>query len=246
MSKKQKPNQQETQEVKEPVAEQPQAEEVVEQEPVVETQEPVAEVQDAPEPIPEPSVETPAAPAPVQAAPVEVAPVTEAPKVVTEVSEAEAYLDNIRTKGTEVQKRMLAAIETFADRLRPKVEIDPVKGSGYQVEFLEHLLWLLGKEDFEEFRKGWNVLLVYFNLYHGVNTASNYTALSEFSTTRFLHAWTKGEIKSNAYRRLITLLRATRDPATRKHSIMTIDLGKVGEDLFTEVELNNLKRFYGV
>lgn len=275
MSKKQKgnPAQETTEQEVTPVEQAPETQEVqveaaeIQQasEPVVETPEPAAEPVVAPvveEPVAEAPKET-AAPAaqpkdlgtqdqstqlaaPVQpAAPAKTAPKAEVKKDDT-VAEGEAYLDNIRVKGTEVQKRMLAAVETFAERLRPKMEVDAIKGVEYQVEFLDHMLWVLGKEDYEEFRKGWNVLLVYFHLYHGVNTASNYTALSEFSTTRFMHAWTKGELKANAYRNLITLLRATRDPETRKHSIMTIDLAKVGAELFGETELNNLKRFYGV
>ena len=172
-----------------------------------------------------------------------------APAVVEEIptdkSEEEQYLDKIRISGTVEQKRMLAAIETFVDRMKPRVEIEPSKGVVYQAEFLDHLLWLL-KKDYESFRGGWNVLLIYFSLYHGINSARSYTALSEFSTTRFLFAWTKGLDKCNCYRNLITLLRATRHKETRKHDIKTINLEFIGPNVLTEVELNNLKQFYQV
>lgn len=180
-------------------------------------------------------------------APIVVPPV--APAVVEEIptdkSEEEQYLDKIRISGTVEQKRMLAAIETFVDRMKPRVEIEPSKGVVYQAEFLDHLLWLL-KKDYESFRGGWNVLLIYFSLYHGINSARSYTALSEFSTTRFLFAWTKGLDKCNCYRNLITLLRATRHKETRKHDIKTINLEFIGPNVLTEVELNNLKQFYQV
>ena len=174
----------------------------------------------------------------------ELAVVAAAPSA-PELSEEEAYLNKIRESGTPEQKRMLAAVETFAANMKPRVEIEATKGASYQVEFLDHLLWIL-KKDYEVFRGAWNVLLVYFNLYHGVNSARSYTALSEFSTTRFLFAWTKGVDKCNCYRNLITLLRATRNKDTRKHDIKTINIAFVGPNVLTEVEMNNLKQFYGV
>ena len=165
--------------------------------------------------------------------------------VNSDKSEEELYLDKIRESGTIEQKRILAAVETFAEKMKPRVEIEPIKGAAIQVEFLDHLLWIL-KKDYETFRAAWNVLLVYFSLYHGTNNARNYTALSEFSTTRFLFAWTKGIDKCNCYRNLITLLRATRNKDTRKHDIKTINLAFVGPNVLGEDELNNLKQFYQV
>lgn len=184
-----------------------------------------------------------AAPVVVAAPVVEVA--AAAPASTSDKSEEELYLDKVRESGTIEQKRMLAALETFVAQMKPRVEIEPSKGVIFQAEFLEHLLWLL-KKDYEAFRGGWNVLLVYFSLYHGVNSARSYTALSEFSTTRFLFAWTKGVDKCNCYRNLITLLRATRNKDTRKHDIKTINLAFVGPNVIGEDELNNLKQFYGV
>lgn len=167
---------------------------------------------------------------------------TEAPR---ELSEEEQYLEKIRVDGTTEQKRMLAAIETFVQNLRPKTVIDPNKGVRYQYEFLQHLLWILEK-DYDIFRAGWNVLLVYFSLHHGRSTPSDYTALSEYSTTRFLFAWNKGEERCNAYRNLITLLRATRNKDTRKHDIKTIMIDKIAPDVITQKAVDNLKKFYAV
>ena len=129
--------------------------------------------------------------------------------------------------------------------MKPKAAIPSDKGVGYQYEFLQHLLWLLDKE-YEIFRGGWNVLLVYFSVHHGVNTPTNYTALSEYSATRFLQAWTKGAEKADAYRNLITVLRATRNRATRKHDLKTISLEKIAPTVLSAQALDNLKRFYAV
>lgn len=192
----------------------------------------------APEPIPEPAPVVEVKPEPVA---VFVAPVDAEDQV--ELSEEEQYLNKIRIEGTTEQKRILAAIEGFTEALRPRKEVSAEDGTKHQYEFLRHLLWALEK-DYEIFRGCWNVLLVYFYLHHGKNTPSDYTALSEYSTTRFLYAWSKGEASCTAYKNLITLLRATRNKATRKHDIKTILLEKVGPEIITPKGLENLKNFY--
>lgn len=191
-----------------------------------------------------PSNQEPVAPE-APAAPAEQAPVNidSAPAK----SEEEQYLDKVRLSGTEVQKRMLAAAETFNQHLTPRTPIEPAVGANRQYEFLNHLLWILNKE-YDEFRLGWTVLLLYFATYHGNNNSpSKHSALSEFSTNRFLFAWTKGEDRCAAYKNLVTLLRATRHAGTRQHDIKTISLDKLGsQDVITEKMLANLRTFYKV
>lgn len=157
-----------------------------------------------------------------------------------------AYIEEVRSNGTVIQKRILAAIETYCSQMVPRSIIKAADCSSYQHEFLQHLLWLLEK-DFTEFRKGWNLLLVYFAAHHGeANTPVSYTPLSEYSTNRHLNAWSKGEERLEAYKNLVTLLRATRDVETRKHDIKTIALHKVGPTVLSEEALTNLKKFYEV
>lgn len=184
---------------------------------------------------------------PTQPPAADVAELENIDSAVTEpdLSEEETYLNEIRISGTEVQKRMLAAIDTFCDQIRPKRPVEPEDGVKYQYEFLRHLLWLLAK-DYTDFRGGWNVLLVYFYLNHGQANAGSYSALSELSATRFLFAWTKGEETCEAYRNLITLLRATRNKETRKHDIKTINLSAIAPTLLGDKEMDNLKKFYAV
>ena len=165
--------------------------------------------------------------------------------IARELSEEEAYIEKVRIDGTTEQKRMLAAVETFVQQLRPKSEMVPDKATRIQFEFLQHLLWIIEK-DYEIFRGGWNLLLVYFAQYHGINNAASYTALSEFNTNRYLFAWTKGEERCAAYCNLITLLRATRNKNTRKHDIKTVMLEKVAPNVISANGLNNLKKFYTV
>ena len=216
---------------------------VITQEPAVEVTEtaeaPVPEVEEPVQEVVEVKPEVVEVKEPVKAEP---ATSTEAPR---ELTEEEQYLEKIRIEGTVEQKRMLAAIETFVQNLRPKTVIEPDKGVRYQYEFLQHLLWILEK-DYDVFRAGWNVLLVYFGLHHGRSTPSEYTALSEYSTTRFLFAWNKGEERCNAYRNLITLLRATRNKDTRKHDIKTIMIDKIAPDVISQKAVDNLKKFYAV
>lgn len=160
-------------------------------------------------------------------------------------SEEEAYFDKIRESGTVEQKRCLAAIESFVQQFAPRTEIQASKATRIQNDFLSHLLWAIEK-DFEVFKSCWSVFVVYFAAYHGVNTPQKHSALSEYNTNRYLHAWDKGEDRCFAYRDLITLLRATRNKETRRHDIKTINLDKVGQNVISERGRSNLKQFYGV
>lgn len=181
----------------------------------------------------------------LETAPIPEVAVVNTTTIARELSEEEAYIEKVRIDGTTEQKRMLAAVETFVQQLRPKSEMVPDKATRIQFEFLQHLLWIIEK-DYEIFRGGWNLLLVYFAQYHGINNAASYTALSEFNTNRYLFAWTKGEERCAAYCNLITLLRATRNKNTRKHDIKTVMLEKVAPNVISANGLNNLKKFYTV
>ena len=179
-----------------------------------------------------------------------VAPVVEdsasQPPVIEEVvalSEEEAYLEKIKATGTEAQQRMLAAIENFALRLRPKAAITPEDCNKAQYELLRHLMWLL-KKDYDTFRGGWNALLIYFSVNHGLPTPVEYSALSEYSTFRYLSSWARTQEECNLYVNLVTVLRATRNRATRKHDIKMISIDKVGVGLLGDKEVSNLKQFY--
>lgn len=169
-------------------------------------------------------------------------PAQEEPKDLTE---EEAYVEKIRVSGTDEQKSILAAVETFESNMKPRVEIPSEVGVRYQYEFLKWMLRVI-EQDYETFRGCWNVLLVFFFARHGVNSARNYSALSEYSTTRFLSTWTRGEDKLNAYVNLITLLRSTRNKDTRAHDIKRILLERVAPGVISEKGLSNLKKFYNV
>lgn len=159
-------------------------------------------------------------------------------------SEEAKYLNTVRVEGSEIQKRMLAAIETFVERMPIKTELVPRNAFLAQHEFLQHLLWLSEKE-YEDFRQGWNVLLVYFSANYGQPTPRSPTPISEYNINRYLHAWERGEARCQAYMNFMTLLRATFKVETRKHDIKTIVLERVAPDVLSEKGLNNLKRFYG-
>lgn len=160
-----------------------------------------------------------------------------------ELTEEEAFLADVAVNGTEVQKRMLNAICDFSFRLRPKAPIQPADCNKAQHEFLRHLQWLL-KKDFNEFRQGWATLLIYFSVNHGTPTPRDYSALSEYSATRYMNHWSKSNEEAQLFTDLITLLRTTRNASTRKHNVKMISLEKIGVGLFTDKEISNLKQFY--
>lgn len=179
--------------------------------------------------------------------------VTLAPEVVEEadpkkpvvMTEEEAYLAKIEEEGTTEQKRILAALQTFAQRMNPRCPALEGVINDAQVELLGHLQWALNK-DYDVFRQLWNVVLVYFAVHHGKPTRSDYSAISEYSTNRFLHSWSKGEEKCEAYKNLLTLIRMTRHSSTRKHDVKAIKLDKVGPNVITQKQLENLQKFYQV
>lgn len=198
-------------------------------------EQPVLEVK--PEPTPEPQV-------PV----VQAVVIQDTSASTEELSEAQAYLNGIREKGTDAQKRILTAIEAFCDRTRPRMPIKEGDGFKAQNDLLNHMLWALDQEP-SEFDKAWSTLLIYFLEHHdfagGRNSPSGYTALSEYRATAFREEWTDHD-RLTAYTNLITVLRTTRNPKTRKHDIKTVVLDKVSPEVINGKRLENLQRFYGV
>lgn len=158
-------------------------------------------------------------------------------------SENLIYLEDVRTNGTPLQKQALAAIELFVERMKPRSPISEEKAVEAQRDFLD-LITVILRKDFQEFRKAWAVLLVYFAEYHGDRpTAKDYSALSEYSTSRCLDAWNDNE-RSEAYNNFMTLLRVTRNIETRKQDVKRIRLDAIAPSLLSDRAKDNLQRFY--
>ena len=208
------------------------------------------EVQKAEEPAPAPapaavdgvkdeSVEQKADPEP------DPAPVTETAEEESKVdmTEEAAYLAKVRASGTEGQKKILAAIELYCERFRPRAPVTGEQGVKWQYEFLLHALKLINSE-YDVFKAGWNVLLVFFKEHHGRSSVSNTSPISDGPASRFGPYWERGDETWAAYKNIFELLRATRDPATRKMNVKNIVMERVGPGLITEDGLRNLRRFY--
>lgn len=167
----------------------------------------------------------------------------EKPADVDHRSENLIYLEDVRANGTPLQKQALAAIELFVERMKPRSPISEEKAVEAQRDFLD-LITVILRKDFQEFRKAWAVLLVYFAEYHGDRpTAKDYSALSEYSTSRCLDAWNDNE-RSEAYNNFMTLLRVTRNIETRKQDVKRIRLDAIAPSLLSDRAKDNLQRFY--
>lgn len=161
------------------------------------------------------------------------------------LSENQEYLENVRNSGTNIQKEALAAIEQFCSVMKPRAMITSEQANSAQRDFLDFLTVLLRKREYDDFRKGWSTLLVYFAEYHGDRpTASDYSALSEYSTSRHIEDWKKHE-HAAAFCNLISLLRGTRRVETRKADAKRFLLDKVSNEVIGELGLSHLQRFYG-
>lgn len=190
------------------------------------------------------------APAPVQPVEVQAEPVAareeefcETPEKSKRLSDEEKYIEQIRATGTVEQKSILAAVESFFEKMDPKKPANEAQIVDAQFQFLTALRWILSKE-YNAFRPAWNVLLVFFSIHHGRPTQADYSALSEYSTNRCLAGWTKGSDVCNAYRNLVTLLRTTRNSATRRHDVKTLSIPLLAPSVLTADQLENLQKFY--
>lgn len=169
--------------------------------------------------------------------------VDDATSVEEDMTEEAAYLAKIRVSGTEGQKKILAAIELYCERFRPRAPVNGNEGVKWQYEFLLHALKLINSE-YDVFKAGWNVLLVFFKENHGRSSVSNTSPISDGPASRFGPYWERGEETWAAYKNIFELLRSTRDPATRKMNVKNIVLERLGPGLITEDGLRNLRRFY--
>lgn len=167
----------------------------------------------------------------------------DATNVEEDMTEEAAYLAKIRVSGTEGQKKILAAIELYCERFRPRAPVNGTEGVKWQYEFLLHALKLINSE-YDLFKAGWNVLLVFFKENHGRSSVSNTSPISDGPASRFGPYWERGEETWAAYKNIFELLRSTRDPATRKMNVKNIVLERLGPGLITEDGLRNLRRFY--
>lgn len=167
----------------------------------------------------------------------------DATNVEKDMTEEAAYLAKIRVSGTEGQKKILAAIELYCERFRPRAPVNGTEGVKWQYEFLLHALKLINSE-YDVFKAGWNVLLVFFKENHGRSSVSNTSPISDGPASRFGPYWERGEETWTAYKNIFELLRSTRDPATRKMNVRNIVLERLGPGLITEDGLRNLRRFY--
>lgn len=182
-----------------------------------------------------------AAPEVIAPAPVVETPVT--PKATEGTSENKEYLDNIRENGTLIQKQAIEVLDLFCSRMRPRAPITAAHAMEAQRDLLDFITVLLRK-DYEDFRKGWATMLVYFAEFHGDRpTAKDYTPLSEYSTSRHLDSW-KDEERASAYNNLLTLLRITRNGATRKQDVKRVRLDAIAPTFLNARCMDNLQRFY--
>lgn len=172
--------------------------------------------------------------------------VTKSKVTLDHVSENQAYLTDAAENGIQAQKIIIASLNNFCDRFLPRVPLNPEQAVRWHKEFYQDLLYILSL-DFEEFKKAWATILIYFAEHHGDNpTQKNYTALSEYSTSRYTDQWHReGDHKTiSTYTNLIQLIRRTRSKALRQAMPGTIQLDKVGPQALTEKQVQNLKDFY--
>lgn len=187
-------------------------------------------------------VTEPTAPVEEAAAPVVTASTQPAISSDASLSEEEQYLAEVRQTGTDEQKAILAALESFCETTQPGKILTPQIFTNAQFVLFSHLMTALNLEH-TAFKGAWNVALVFFAARHGDSKTKS--AISERFCNRYPYAWTRGQEKLSALMNLFALLRGTRDRKTRNIKAKTFMLEKVGPGVLSQQALQNLQKFYG-
>ena len=172
-------------------------------------------------------------------------PKVDVPVITNEETDPrQAYLKKIEESGSTFDKNVLQSVKALYEALTPRRPITDQSGASAQDLFLRWVEAILSKP-IEEARSAWNILLVFFDLYHGdKNSPSSYTSLSEYRAADFASGWNGQHERYVAYVSVIGLLRATRKVEGRKAAFKEFLIEKLGESVFTEDQRSKVKRIY--
>lgn len=182
----------------------------------------------------------PPAPAP-KAAPVVSAPQKTAPVVsLKQPAAAEGFralIEKMKTDGTKDEKKLIANIEQYMQRMAPGQPMGGDDGARNQ-----HALWkviqgLVERAPQEEFRKLWNILLGYFE-------ESKDGVFGDRYIFRFAESWHHSEAELTAFQRILNVIKLTSNANERSKGLRQVDLGRSLETGFSEEARQRLLSFY--
>lgn len=156
----------------------------------------------------------------------------------------ESQIEKFRQSGTEEQKRLVRALDSFVETTFPfekdgytlrKITDDA--GVTAQHQLFQALYHVIERSPEEEFKKLWNIALAYFANYKE-------TVFNGKWVYRWAYAWSWGEEKLDLLQRLVNLMMLTCDPNTRRNELRKVDLVRTVEIVLSEEGKNRLIAFY--
>lgn len=172
-----------------------------------------------------------------------------APKVEVEIVKPkpiggsfESRIADLKANGSDIQKTVIATMEKYVDEMAPGKPISYEAGAKMQYalwKMIENVLLRLPRE---EFNPPWNLILLYFQKYGGMNDV-----LGPRYVFRFSSSWNYGEVSLRNFEDTINLLHVTADPNKRTRALRTeIDLRLTFGDPYPQEASQRLSAFYGV
>lgn len=124
----------------------------------------------------------------------------------------------------------------YAEAMDISKPIDPEEGGKWQYNLYHTIKNVINADNQADFNQEWTTILQFFFKNKDGIFNENYIY-------RFPHYWTGSASEFTSFRRIVYLIIATADPATRRKELASIKLDVVTEGL-TEAQRNKLINFY--
>ncbi len=151
--------------------------------------------------------------------------------------ELEILLAQMRKEGTQAQKNLIYALDTYVDVMAPGKPMNSETGARYQYTFWKAVQTVIESSPEGEFKRLWSILLAYAEKHKNGVFGDRYLF-------RFADQWHQSESELTAFQRAMNLVRLTSDPEQRAKGLKQVDLQRSLEETFTEQGRSRLLNFY--
>ena len=187
-------------------------------------------------PVQPPAPVTPIQPAPKAPSPQPAVQTTQVQPVAIPLLD---YIAQLKVAGTQEEKNLIIAIETYMSYMNPGVPVKGDKGTKYQYALWKTISHILDQAPRGEFNKLWNLLLGYFNFYkEGV--------FNDRYIFRFAECWSWTQDELKGMNSIFNLLKLTADPATRSTGLTQVNMEKSLSVGISEEGRSRITSFYSV
>jgi hypothetical protein len=161
----------------------------------------------------------------------------ETPPTVSKAVESESPVIVTTEKG-KIDMNVQHQLEQYAEAMAVGKPVKPEEGGQRQYGLYKLIKSILATEDQSEFTTKFNTLLSFVK-------ANKTKVFSENYVFRFPSQWTGSESEFTNFRRIVTVILASSDPATRTTDMASVNM-EVAMEGFSEKEKNKLIVFYNL